>query len=139
MRQRLSIRTLSGLAAAAIVLGGRPVGAQGACPAASDTFQRLAGGVKAEVRGGDIKAGETFEFVWRAAGRFPVATPAYLVLAVPGEVRFEAKPEAAPQTADGTAPPSLPGFMAFPGPAKAPFGMRFGSGTTRAVIPYALT
>jgi hypothetical protein len=61
--------------------------------------------------------------------------PAYLVLAVPRDVRFETAPAELRRDAYGVLLPELPGFMALPAGTRAPLGIQFGSEKTRALIP----
>lgn len=88
----------------------------------------------------DLAAGGSIRVSWNATGYFPAKAPVYLVLSVPGEVRFEIAALAALSDAS-SAPPSdptkatLPGFIALPPQARAPLGLTFGETTSRALVP----
>ena len=67
--------------------------AQGACEAETAGPRALAQGVQLEITapaahwsGGDV------HIAWRAASPFPPKTPAFVAIAIPGEVRIEAPP-----------------------------------------------
>lgn len=62
-------------------------------------------------------------------GGFADSNGLYLVFAMTDSVRFAVTREEKPKKADG------PGFVAFPGSARGPHGMRFGAGRMRAVVP----
>jgi hypothetical protein len=79
-----------------------------------------------------MRAGETFQFSWRAAEAFSPATPVYAVLAIPGDARFEVPPAPANNTDAGA---TLPGFLGLPPSSRAPLGLKLGEGQTRAIIP----
>ena len=69
--------------------------AQNACEAETAGLQAAARGVQVEISPGtDLKSGDVIKVSWRAAARFPAKTPAFALLAVPGEVRIEAAPAA---------------------------------------------
>ena len=80
----------------------------------------------------ELKVGETLRVSWRAAKRFPTSAAVYLVIAVPGEARFDVG-AVARQQADPGAPPALPGFLALPGSTRAPLDIQFGRGKTCAL------
>lgn len=107
------------------------------CGAEAAELNRQAKTVRWEIVAPDeFKAGQPFRFNWRAEERFSSKTPVYLVLSVPGEVRFEADSVQIKRDEDGlVAQPALPGFLALPGGTRAPLGIQFGESKSRALIP----
>ena len=130
-----SIGMFAAFIIAAIVFHCQSAAAEDHCATQNATLKRLASGIHAEISSSDIKAEQTFTFRWNVSVRFPGSKPVYLVLAVPGDARFETQPEPAAKTTEAALTAVLPGVMAFPKGAKAPFGMQFGAGGARAVIP----
>lgn len=87
-----------------------------------------------------LAAGGSIRIGWKMTGRFTANAPVYLVVSVPGEVRFEIaplKPKADAGGADPTvaAQANLPGFLALPPHARGPLGLAFGHRTSRALVP----
>src|SRR5690349_16638847 len=73
---------------------------------------------------------------WHATVRVPIKVPAFIAIAIPGEVRFRVPPLAPkPRTADAdpdvaVKPPELPGFLALTPQTRGPLGLEFGKGMT---------
>jgi len=118
-----------------------PAAAQTDCAAETAGLERLVAGVRVSMNAPpDLKAGGTIDFSWTAPERFPLKVPVYLVIAVPGEVRFVAPalvepPKPADDTAEANPAPQLPGFIALPPKARGPLGIAFGQESSRALIP----
>ena len=88
----------------------------------------------------NLAAGGSIGVAWNVTGSFPAKAPVYLVLSVPGEVRFKVAPLAVQADAGNVAPSgttiaTLPGFIALPPQARAPLGLTFGETTSRALVP----
>ena len=67
---------------------GQAAASQRECAAETENLRRLAARLSADITiPAEVKAGGAFGFKWHTSQRFPSRTPAYLVLAVPGEVR----------------------------------------------------
>jgi Caspase domain len=127
-----------------LALGAMPLCAKAEpdCAAEDATLQGLSTGVAIDVRAPkSLIAGGAIEISWQAKERAPLKTPLFVVVAVPGQVRFEAQsPPTNPKgAADGSSsdpqPPELPGFVALTPNANGPLGLKFGAGQSRALIP----
>ena len=111
-------RTALGLGFA--TLGAGMATAQSACETETAALQALARGVKVDITApANLRAEGAVHIAWRAAAAFPPKTPAFVVVAVPGEVRVEAPPLPKPATSaqqdqPDTLPPDLPGALALP-------------------------
>ena len=112
------------------------------CTAETTTLREIGSGAQVDIKSPQmLTAGGTVEVSWRAKERAPLKTPLFVVVAIPGEARFEAQsPQPNPKrTADESSsdpqPPELPGFIALTPIAKGPLGLKFGAGQTRALIP----
>ena len=115
--------------------------AQGGCEAETAGLRALARSVQVDITApADLRSGGAVRVAWRAASRFPPKTPAFLAVAIPGEVSVEAPPlpkpapDAKPDQADNPAP-DLPGVLALPATARAPGDLAFGTCKTRLLIP----
>ncbi len=132
-------RTALGLGFA--TLGAGMATAQSACETETAALQALARGVKVDITApANLRAEGAVHIAWRAAAAFPPKTPAFVVVAVPGEVRVEAPPLPKPATSaqqdqPDTQPPDLPGALALPPSARAPLDIAFGAGKTRLLVP----
>ena len=61
------------------------------CAAETATLQGLSSGVQIDIKAPQtLIAGSSVEISWQAQERAPLKTPLFIVVAVPGEVRFEA-------------------------------------------------
>ena len=112
------------------------------CAAETATLQGLNSGVQIDIKAPQtLIAGSSVEISWQALERAPLKTPLVIVVAVPGEVRFDASAlSTKPKPAEGEPsldpqPPELPGFIALTPGAKGPLGLTFGAGKSRALIP----
>ena len=86
---RLRIALGLGLGLLALAAGSpRPASAQSACETETAALQAFARGVKIDIAApADLRAGGTIKVSWQSASRFPPKTPAFLAVAIPGEVR----------------------------------------------------
>jgi len=132
----------SGTLGLALVLAPLSASAKPDCTAETAVLQPIASGVRFSLKAPKtLTAGGAVEMSWRAAARAPLKTPLYIVISVPGEVRFEAARRPTPKKtpADSLSyappPPDLPGFIALSPSAKGPLGLAFGAGRSRALIP----
>ena len=112
------------------------------CAAETAMLQGLSSGIRFDVRGSkSLIAGGAVEISWQAKERAPIKAPLFVVVAIAGEVRFEAsalptKPKsAADESSLDPQPPELPGFIALTPGAKGPLDLTFGAGKSRALIP----
>jgi hypothetical protein len=112
------------------------------CGAETAMLQGLSSGVRIDIRAPQtLIAGSAIEVSWQAKARAPLKTPLFIVVAVPGEVRFEAqslptKPKpAADESSLDPQPSELAGFIALTPDAKGPLGLTLGAGKSRALIP----
>ncbi len=112
------------------------------CAAETAILQELSSGVRIDIKAPQtLIAGSSIEISWQAKERALPKTPLFIVLAIPGEVRFEAppvpaKPTPAPDESSAERQqPELPGFIALSPGAKGPLGLMFGAGKSRALIP----
>ena len=128
-----------GLAVAAPV---RRANAEPDCAPEIATLQGLSSGIQIDIRVPQtLTAGSSVEVSWQAKTRAPLKAPLFIIVAVPGEVRFEApplstKPTPAPDaTSAEPQQPELPGFIGLTPDAKGPLGLMFGAGKSRALIP----
>ncbi|MGD9668976.1 MAG: caspase domain-containing protein [Hyphomicrobiaceae bacterium] len=80
-----------------------------------------------------LVAGGTFQFSWKFNGHVSARTPVYLVLSIPGEVRFEIPPLPIRDAVAATAP-QLPGFLALAPGTPGPGGLKFGERESRALV-----
>jgi len=117
--------------AAAASLKGKTATVAGRCGVAQ-ALDAIAGRVKVSSdTGSDVQHGGGIDVNWQlpAADAGPLRT--FLIGAMPDGVRFAGHYEfdEYKSLAGG------PGFVALPGSAKAPFGVTFGEGRTRVVIP----
>ena len=63
------------------------------CAAEIAMLQGLSSGIQIDIRAPKtLTAGSAIEISWQAKKRAPPKTPLFIVVAVPGEVRFEAPP-----------------------------------------------
>jgi Caspase domain len=109
----------------------RVAAAQGACDGETASLKALAQEVQLDIAApASLRSGGALRVTWRAASRFASKTPVYWAVAIPGEVRIEAPPDQADNTA-----PDLPGVLALPGAARAPVDLAFGAGKTRLLVP----
>ena len=105
-------------------------------------LQGLSSGIQVNIKAPQtLTAGSSVEVSWQAKTRAPPKAPLFIIVAVPGEVRFEApqlptKPTPAPdETSTEPQQPELPGFIGLTPDAKGPLGLTFGAGKSRALIP----
>jgi hypothetical protein len=112
------------------------------CGAETAMLQGLSSGVRIDIGATHtLIAGSAIEVSWQSKAPAPLKTPLFIVLAVPGEVRFEAQPlptkpkSASDETSLDPQPSELPGFIALTPDAKGPLGLAFGAGKSRALIP----
>ena len=105
-------------------------------------LQGLSSGIQVNIKAPQtLTAGSSVEVSWQAKTRAPPKAPLFIIVAVPGEVRFEAprlptKPTPAPdETSADPQQPELPGFIGLTPDAKGPLGLMFGAGKSRALIP----
>ena len=112
------------------------------CAAETATLQGLNSGVQIDIKAPQtLIAGSSVEISWQALERAPLKTPLVIVVAVPGEVRFDASAlSTKPKPAEGEPsldpqPPELPGFIALTPGAKGPLGLTFGAGKSRSSHP----
>jgi hypothetical protein len=112
------------------------------CTAETATLQGLSSGAQIDIKAPQtLIAGSSVEISWQAQERAPLKTPLFIVVAVPGEVRFEApalstKPKsAADESSLDQQPPEFAGFIALTPGAKGPLDLTFGAGKSRALIP----
>lgn len=109
--------------------------AQGSCAQEERTLREFAANVAVEISDPpQLVAGGTFEVSWKFTGHVSSGTPVYLIISVPGEVRFEIPP--LPSNTEAAASgPVLPGFLALPSGTPGPSGLKFGEMQSRAIIP----
>ena len=112
------------------------------CGAETVALRGVSGGVQIDIKAPQtLTAGSALQVSWQAKERAPLKTPLFIIVAVPGEVRFEApslpgKPTPAPdETSPDPQQPELPGFIGLTPDAKGPLGLTFGAGKSRALIP----
>jgi hypothetical protein len=121
---------------AGVLLGSATAGAQVACEAETTSLTALAQGVRLDITApADLRSGGAVHIAWRAGSRFPAKMPAFLAVAIPGEVRVEAPPPAKQEAPTADVRVELPGVLALPGTARAPLDIAFGAGKTRLLIP----
>lgn len=126
------------LAALLAVLPAR-VRAQGNCERETADLETLARAVTASIAAPEtLTAGGSFRFAWQAQARFPDKMPVYLALAVPGDIRVAAAPINAKPDASADRPSELPGVIALPAGARAPFGLTFAADKSRLLVPLHL-
>lgn len=107
------------------------------CTTEASALNRWAKTVHLEIGGVDtLKSGEGLKVNWQVSTKPPRGLPAYLVLAIPGNVRFERMPvELRRPTYDVEQQLAFPGFLALPAGTRAPLDIQFGADKTRAFIP----
>ena len=125
--------------ALSVGLASPPARAQVDCAVETRALQALASGVEIVVAPpSTLAAGGSFEVSWRSARRLPLRSQVYVVVSIPGEVRFVAPQlQAAPRAANavGPVPSELPGFVALPPAVRGPAGLAFGDANSRALVP----
>jgi uncharacterized protein YecT (DUF1311 family) len=106
------------------------------CAAEASALNRWAKTVRLEIgQASALKSGEALTVSWQASEGSRGRMPAYLALAVPGDVRFETAAVELRRDTYGVLLPELPGFLALPTATRAPLGIQFGADKTRALIP----
>lgn len=117
------------------LLGPVTAAAQSACEAETAGLRTLAQDVRIDITApADLRSGGAVRFTWRAASRFPAKTAAFIMMAIPGEVRVEAPP-LPKQGPNADAKADLPGVLALPQGARGPLDITFGAGKTRLLVP----
>jgi len=115
-----------------------------ACGEETAALKSIARGVEVTIRapeGGTADAAARIS--WRATQPAPLKVPAYIAIAIPGDVRFRVAPippkPPAPDNdlamAMANRLPELPGFLALTPQTRGPLGLEFGKGATRALVP----
>jgi hypothetical protein len=115
------------------------VAAGSACEKETTTLMTLGSDVVVTIdapKGGT--ALEPVHISWQAKTRAPAKVPVFIVMAIPGQVRFEVpshEPAADEVSELGVSDGYLPGFLALTPETRGPLGLEFGKGTTRALVP----
>jgi uncharacterized protein len=115
------------------------------CRDESADLKRLATGIRTHIEASqEVRAGSEFQFSWETSTKFSSVSPIYIVLAIPGDARFEVKfdPEMLKKATSGSREaiflsfePQISGLVALLPESRAPHGIGFGAGKTRAFIP----